>query len=145
MMDSETDRLVRALADRVLRLAAVLERIQPDLAGLRGTFEGVVVHEIRMALSQIRESMGIVASNTKDAEQAANDAKAEAKATRAVTGSLKAHDPGDSGAIDRSIDSAGRVKPLTWLSMGGALLLAGVGVGAAIAVFRWLTSVLGTH
>jgi hypothetical protein len=146
MMDTESDRLVRALADRVLRLAVVLERIQPDLASLRGTFEGVVVHEIRMALSQIREGIGLAVSNTKDAERAAHAANAEAKATREVTGSFRTQKPeSKSGKLAAVGKAMLKARAGTLLSLAVLALAAAVAVAVGAAVYQRLSSVLGAH
>jgi hypothetical protein len=152
-MDSDEKNLILSLADRVLRLTVVGERAldaqqrQSRAVEEIASREHTTLREMRLELKEMNRLLALVVDNVKDTQRSAEDAKTQAIATREVTGSFKAHSPDghDSGSIERTIGAAGKVNPRTYLSIGGAVLLAGMGVGAGIAVFKWLSSVLGAH
>jgi hypothetical protein len=150
VMDSESDRLIRALADRLVRVAVVLEKIDERMQRSARAVEDIAsatqttLHAILQRLAMIETGQAVVVDNVKDAQRASEDVKG---AVREVTGSFRTQQPVESksgkfAAIGKAMLKA---RAGTLLSLAVLALAAAVAVAVGAAVYQKLSSVLGAH
>jgi hypothetical protein len=151
MMDSETDRLVRALADRLVRVAVVMEKIDERMQRSARAVEDIssavntTLHAILQRLAMIETGQALVVDNVKDAQRSADEAKG---AAREVTGSFRTMQPATeskSGKFAAVGKAMLRARAGTLLSLAVLALAAAVAVAVGAAVYQKLSSVIGAH
>lgn len=149
-MDSESDRLVRALADRLVRVAVVLERLDERMQRSARAVEDIAtavnttLHAMNARLGALETGQALVVDNVKDAQRASEDVKG---AVREVTGSFRTQQPTESksgkfAAIGKAML---RARAGTLLSLAVLALAAAVAVAVGAAVYQKLSGVLGAH
>lgn len=150
-MDSESDRLVRALADRLVRVAVVLERLDERMQRSARAVEDIAtavqttLHAVLQEQGTIRTQLALVVDNVKDAQRASEDVKG---AVREVTGSFRTQQPqaeSKSGKFAAIAKAALRAEWRTLISLALLVLCAAVAVGAGAAIYEHMRSVLGAH
>lgn len=126
-MEIETDRLLRAAVDRMVRVAEATERLHDRVATME-------------------RQLAVLVDNVKDTERAAHDAKAQAVATREETGRFRTQQPehksGKFWALGRDALRLNWKAVLSWAAL---LAVATVAVPVAVAVYEHMRSVLGAH
>jgi hypothetical protein len=134
----EANEELRATGRRLDRIATILERLTPDVADLRDTFEGTVVHEIRAELKRIAERLAVIEHAVEGAAQASREASAQAFATREATGRVQLTAAGvDKSGTVKSIARAVFSAPVTKILAVAVLVFSlVVGAGVAIAVYQ---------
>lgn len=94
-MTFEEKALITALADRVLRLANVIERVASGTEGINAQLY-TVLHEIRAGITTIGERMALVVDNVKDAQRDISAQGAQVSGIRRdITGGFQKHEPED--------------------------------------------------